>query len=42
MNIMSRKPPEGENCGLAGLNKLGYMHEVRNKRFIVMLKAVFA
>jgi hypothetical protein len=39
---MSRKPAEGENCGLAGLNKLGYIHEVRNKRFIVMLKAVFA
>jgi hypothetical protein len=42
MNIMSRKPAEGENCGLAGLNKLGYIHEVRNRRFTVMLKAVFA
>jgi hypothetical protein len=42
MNFMSRKPAEGENCGLAGLNKLEYSHEVRSRRFIAMLKAVFA
>jgi hypothetical protein len=41
MNIMSRKPAEGENCGLGGLNKLEYINEVRNRRFIAILKAVF-
>jgi len=31
MNIMSRKPAEGENCSLSGFNKLELKNEVRNR-----------